>query len=66
MGVWAQLHPADVTSIITTDLDGTGRDDLVMNFPRYGVWSYLNGTAGRRSIRTTPHGWRRVIWMATV
>ena len=32
-----------VSSIVTADLDGNGRDDLVMNFPGYGVWGYLNG-----------------------
>ena len=43
--VAAQLHPFDISAIVTADLDGNGRDDLVMNFPGYGVWGYLNGAS---------------------
>ena len=31
--------------MIATDLDGNGTDDLVVNFPTYGVWAYMNGTS---------------------
>ena len=32
-----------MTSIVTADLDGNGSEDLVVNVPGFGVWSYRHG-----------------------
>ena len=43
-GVWSQLHPMTVSTMTTADIDGNGKQDLIVTFPGYGVWDYANGT----------------------
>jgi hypothetical protein len=43
-GVWQPLNQPDVTAMITTDLDGNGIDDLVVNFPTWRLGVKMNGT----------------------
>ena len=38
-----QIHPLTPEAMAATDLDGNGRDDLVIDFGApFGVWVYMN------------------------
>lgn len=41
---WAPLHPFNVSHLIAADVNGDGGEDVVVNFPGYGLWVYSNGT----------------------
>ncbi len=42
---WTLLHPFDVRRVTRGDLDGTGHDDLVIDFGEpWGLWILANGT----------------------
>jgi FG-GAP repeat protein len=47
---WRQLHPFEVTHLAVGDLDGVdvlaggGVDDLIADFPGYGLWVFRNNT----------------------
>jgi LmbE family N-acetylglucosaminyl deacetylase len=47
MPQWSQLHDLSPTHMAMGDVDGTGRADLIVDFPGYGVW-----------IWSTDSGWR--------
>ena len=43
---WTGLSAFDATAVLASDLDGSGRDDIVVDFgPAYGLYVYRNGTA---------------------
>lgn len=48
-GTYTRIHPLDPELIATGDLDGTGLDELVIDFgPNYGVWIRWNGATWRQ------------------
>ena len=51
---WVPVHPRDVSSILTTDLDGNGRDDVVLSFPGAGVWAFVNNTSWIQLLTNNP------------
>jgi hypothetical protein len=36
------LHPFDVSKLLIADIDGNGRDDVIVVFPGLGLWSLMN------------------------
>jgi hypothetical protein len=42
---WQQLHGLSPTRLARGDLDGNGRTDLIVTFPGYGVWAFMNNTS---------------------
>jgi hypothetical protein len=42
---WAQIHPSSPEGVVTGDIDGNGRDDLIIDFGSSGVWVLLNNTS---------------------
>ena len=40
--VWEQLHPLTTSQLVSTDLDGNGAFDLVVDFKPYGIWAWMN------------------------
>ncbi len=41
-GVWEKLHPLTTSQLVSTDLDGNGAFDLVVDFKPYGIWAWMN------------------------
>ena len=41
-GIWEQLHPLTTSQLVSTDLDGNGAFDLVVDFKPYGIWAWMN------------------------
>jgi hypothetical protein len=39
---WQPLHNLSPTSLVTGDLDGNGRTDLVLTFAGLGLWAFMN------------------------
>ena len=39
---WQQLHNVSPSILTRGDLDGNGREDVVVDFTGYGVWVYMN------------------------
>ena len=39
---WVQLHAANASTMAIQDLDADGRDDVILDFPGYGVWLWMN------------------------
>jgi hypothetical protein len=42
--VWRPLHHLSPSLLRTGDLDGNGLTDLVLDFPGYGLWGFVNNT----------------------
>jgi hypothetical protein len=42
---WLQLHGFSPSLLRSGDLDGNGLADLVVNFPGYGVWAFMNNSS---------------------
>jgi hypothetical protein len=43
-GEWRGLHPLDVSHMVAANLDGFAGDELIVNFPGYGLWVYGSGS----------------------
>ena len=43
--LYAQIHPASPEAMAAGDVDGSGRADLILDFPGAGVWIWLNNSA---------------------
>ena len=43
--MYAQIHAASPEAMATGDVDGSGQDDLLLDFPGAGVWIWLNSTS---------------------
>ena len=43
--IYAQIHPASPEAMATGDVDGSGQDDMILDFPGAGVWIWLNNSA---------------------
>ena len=41
-GIWEQLHPLPSSQLVSTDLDGNGVIDLVVDFKPHGLWAWMN------------------------
>ena len=41
--VWTQLNASDASFLAAADLDGDGPQELIADFPGYGVWVYGHG-----------------------
>ena len=41
---WSQLHPMSSTKLLTGDLDGNGRADVIVDFGAAGLWAFANNT----------------------
>jgi extracellular elastinolytic metalloproteinase len=39
---WVAVHPSNVSSMQTGDIDGNGQDDLLANFTGAGLWARMN------------------------
>ncbi len=40
---WAALHPLSQESMVTGDLDATGKDEVIIDFGApYGIWKWMN------------------------
>jgi hypothetical protein len=39
---WTLLHPYSAKTLVVADLDGGGRDDVVIDFGAPGLWLYMN------------------------
>jgi hypothetical protein len=43
---WSFLHGSSSGSLLLADLDGTGKDEVIVDFgPAYGLWQYANDAA---------------------
>jgi probable HAF family extracellular repeat protein len=40
---WSQLHTLDVSHLISANLDGAGTEELIADFPGFGLWKYADG-----------------------
>ena len=40
---WFQLHPFNASHLVAADLDGDGGQEVIVNFPGYGLW-VMSGT----------------------
>jgi M6 family metalloprotease-like protein len=52
---WTQIHPTSPESIAVGDLDGNGRDDLIIDFGSAGIWILLNNTSWRQLHPSSPN-----------
>jgi sugar lactone lactonase YvrE len=43
-GNWTQLHAQNPSHIVAANIDGLGGDELIMDFPGFGLWAYANGS----------------------
>ena len=41
---WSQIHTLTSTNIVTADLDGNGKAEVIINFGAAGLWEYANNT----------------------
>ena len=39
------LSAFDASRIVTADLDGNGRDEVILNIPGFGIWVLYNNTS---------------------
>jgi hypothetical protein len=39
------VHPGHPSSVLAADLDGNGLDEVIANFPGYGVYAYHDNSA---------------------
>ena len=42
---WLPLHSLSPTHMVVGDFDGNGKDDLVLDFPGYGLYMWKNMTS---------------------
>jgi len=43
-GTWTKLHVQNPSHMVAANIDGLGGDELVIDFPGYGLWIYANGS----------------------
>ena len=41
---WGQIHPLSPAHLASGDIDGNGQDDLIVDFPGFGVWIWQNNS----------------------
>ena len=41
---WSQLHPFDASHLAAADLNGDGGEDVIVDFPGYGLWVLYGGS----------------------
>ncbi len=41
---WSQLHPYDASYLAAADVDNNGEEDVIVDFPGYGVWVWYGGS----------------------
>jgi hypothetical protein len=51
------LHPLTSRNVLLADLDGNGKDDVVIDFgPPFGLWQYLNSSTWSQLHGISPVG----------
>ena len=43
-GTWSKLHAQNPSHLVAANIDGLGGDELILDFPGYGLWMYANGS----------------------
>ena len=41
---WVKLHPFNASHLAAADLNGDAREDVIVDFPGYGVWVWYGGS----------------------
>ena len=53
---FVRLHTSDAALMIAADIDGSGRDEVIISFPGFGVWAWMNNESWRQLHARNPEG----------
>ena len=53
---FVQLHASNAALMTAADIDGSGRDDVIISFAGFGVWAWMNQASWQQLHTQNPEG----------